>query len=317
MALFGITPPKKAEPAAQVAPVQDGPVFDVSGTRAFEEQVLRVSMEKPVLVDFWAPWCGPCKQLMPVLEAEVQAANGDVLLAKVNIDDNPDIAQALRIQSVPTVMAFFQGQPVTGFAGARPASEIRNLIAQLVKLARSAMPDAIDIPSALKSAAELLSTDPAGAQALYMQVLSQDQTNIDAYNGLVRVMIEADALDQAEDLVSNAPELIAKNPGFAASRTALDLAKGAKALAGKLGPLQKAAAADPGDHQARFDLAAAQFAAGQKAEAIDNLLEIIRRDRSWKDDAARLELLRYFEAMGFADPLSVEGRKKLSRVLFS
>ena len=314
MGLFGISSPKPEK--AQSTPA-DATIFDV-GTEDFESRALKASMEKPVLVDFWAPWCGPCKQLMPILEGEVRAANGEVLLAKVNIDENPDLAQALRIQSVPTVMAFFQGQPVTGFTGARPASEIKNLIAQLVKLARSSTPDALDIPASLKQAAIFLANgEDQAAQELYIQILQQDPNNIEAYNGMVRTLIAANALDQAQGYIDEAPEAIAKNPAFAASKTALDLARGASAAAGSLKSLIKKVESAPDDHQARFDLAAAQYASGAKGVAIDTLLDLIRRNRTWNDEAARKELLRYFEAMGFSDPLCIEGRKKLSRLLFS
>jgi putative thioredoxin len=314
MGLFGLTPSKpKTEPTQSAS----GSIFDAT-TQDFQDRVVTASMDIPVLVDFWAPWCGPCKQLMPVLEAEVEAAKGEVLLAKVNIDENPELAQALRIQSVPTVMAFFQGQPVTAFTGARPASDIKNLIAQLVKVARSAKPDALDIPAALKEAAtHLAAQDFAAAQQVYIQILQQDENNVDAYTGMVRTLIAAGAMDEAESLVTQAPEATAKHPNFAAAKTALEIAKGAGEAAAKLKPLLKKVESAPEDNQARFDLAAAQFAAGDKGAAIDNLLEIIRRDRAWNDEAARKELLRYFEAMGFADPLSVDGRKKLSRLLFS
>ncbi len=313
MALFGIPSPKKDTPAAP----SDGIVFDVT-TADFQDRALKASLEKPVMVDFWAPWCGPCKQLMPVLEAEVRAAGGEVLLAKVNIDENPDLAQALQIQSVPTVMVFFQGQPVTGFQGARPASEIKTLIAQLVKLARSVKPDALDIPAVLKDAADFLAAgDVRAAQDSYIQILSQEPENIDAYVGMVRVLIASGALEEAQAYVERAPEAIAKNPALASARTALELALGASAAATRLQPLLKKVESDPADHQARFDLAAARFAAGQKAEAMDDLLHIIKADRGWNEEAARKELLRYFEALGFADPLSVQGRKKLSAVLFS
>lgn len=292
-------------------------IFDATSAN-FEVTVLKASMEKPILVDFWAPWCGPCKQLMPVLEGEVNAAKGAVLLARVNIDDNPDLAQALRIQSVPTVMVFFQGQPVTGFTGVRPQSEIKNLIAQLVTLAKSAKPDALDIPASLKQAAlDLAGGNIMPAQDLYLRILEQDENNVDAYNGLVRCMIDGGAVEQAKDMVDNAPDDIAKNPAFAASKTAVELALGAADALKSLKPLMDKSSQNPHDHQARFDLACAQFAAGQKSDAIDNLLAILAKDRMWNDEAARKELLRFFEALGFSDPLSIEGRKKLSRLLFS
>lgn len=314
MALFGLTP---AKPVPTTPVDKNAVVFDV-GMADFETLVLKVSMERPVLVDFWAPWCGPCKQLMPVLEAEVKACGGAVLLAKVNIDENPELAQALRIQSVPTVMAFFQGQPVGGFTGARPASDIKNLMAQLVALAKSAKPDAIDIPSALKQAAqELADGNIMGAQDLYIQILSQDEKNIDAYVGMVRCLVAAGAIEQAQNMVDGAPDVMAKNPALGAAKTALELAKGAGEALKKLKPLMEALSKNPDDHQARYDLACAQFTAGQKEQAIDNLLMIVKADRAWKDEAARKELLRFFEAMGFADRLSAEGRKKLSRLLFS
>jgi putative thioredoxin len=313
MGLFGLTPDKKTPPTQS----ESGVVFDIT-TQEFQVRVMEASMQVPVIVDFWAPWCGPCKQLMPILEAEVEAANSEVLLAKVNIDENPELAQALRIQSVPTVMAFFKGQPVTAFTGARPASDIKNLIAQLVKISRSAKPDALDIPEMLKKAQEsLASGEERFAQEIYIQILQQDPNNIDAYNGMVRVLISAGAIEHAEQYVEQAPEGVAKNPSFAQSKTALELALKSKEQAGTLPALQKKVAATPDDYHARFDLAAAQFASGDRAGAIDNLLELIRRDRAWNDEAARKELLRYFEAMGFADPLSVDGRKKLSRLLFS
>lgn len=315
MSLFGLGSPKDT-PAP---PKEDmGYVYDIT-TGEFQSRVVEASMQVPILVDFWAPWCGPCKQLMPVLEAEVNAANSDVLMAKVNIDENPELAQALRIQSVPTVMAFFQGQPVTAFTGARPASDIKNLIAQLIKLARSSKPDAIDIPVALKQAADILATggEERFAQELYVQILQQDPNNIEAYNGMVRAMISAGAIEHAEHFIAQAPEAITKNPSFSSAKTALEIAQKAKEFSKTLGPLEKRVSAQPDDYQARFDLAVAQFAAGQKAQSIDNLLDLIRRDRTWNEEAARKELLRYFEALGFADPLSIEGRKKLSRILFS
>lgn len=292
-------------------------VIKDSDTQRFAVDVLDASMQQPVIVDFWAPWCGPCKQLMPVLEAAVQAAGGQVLLAKVNIDENPELAQALRVQSVPTVYAFFGGQPVNAFAGMRPPSEIKAFIDQLVRMARQGQPDALDIPQVLAQAAQALAAGDAGtAQGLYMAILEQDEGNVQAYTGLVRTLIAAGARDDARHMIENAPEAIAKDAQFAAARTALALAESAPA--GSLAALQAASDADPASHQARFDLAGALFAAGRKGEAIDALIEILRRGgREWEDEKARKELLKFFDALGPSDPETLAGRRKLSAVLFS
>ena len=311
MALFGFSKPNSA-PAPKSKAAQ---IFDVT-INDFEDQVLKASMNTPILVDFWAPWCGPCKQLMPILEAEVRAANGAIKLAKINIDENPELAQAMQVQSVPTVLAFFQGQPVTGFQGAQPASQIKSVIHQLVKLAKQNAPDALDIPEALKGAALALAEgDPATAQSIYAQILHQDPDQVEAYCGLVRTFITAGQLDQARVMIDNAPDKIANHPNFQAARTALELAMNAPS--GDLAKLQQNVQQNPDNHQAKLDLAQAQFAAGQKEAAMDTLLQSIVQNKEWEDGAARKMLLNFFDALGPADPLTISGRKKLSRVLFS
>lgn len=293
----------------------DDTVFDV-GIEDFEMKVMGGSMETLVLVDFWAPWCGPCKQLMPVLEQEVRAAGGKVRLAKVNIDDNPELAQALRVQSVPTVYAFFQGQPVNAFTGMRPQSEIKTFIDQLVRAVAQAQPDAINVPEALQQAGQALAGgDLAQAQGLYMRVLAQEETNVQAYAGLVRVLIAAGQLEQARGMVEHAPDAIAADPGMAAARTAVALAEAAPK--GDQAELQARIELNGDDHAARFDLAMMLFASGKKDLAIDELVEIIRRDRAWEDEKARKQLLQFFEALGPSAPETMTGRRKLSAVLFS
>ncbi len=311
MSLFGFS-----KPQSDAGEVSAGPaVFDVTLER-FENDVIKASMQTPILVDFWAPWCGPCKQLMPVLEAEVAAAAGAVKLAKVNIDENPELAQAMQVQSVPTVLAFFQGQPVTGFQGAQPASQIKAVIDQLMKLAKQHAPDALDIPEALKGAADALAAgDAATAQAIYAQILQQDPDHVEAFTGLVRTFITAGQIDQAKAMIENAPEKIAKHPNFESAKTALDLAMNAPS--GDLAALVEKGQKDPKDHQAKLDLAQAHFAAGHKEEAIETLLDSIALDKDWNEQEARKTLLTFFDALGPADPLTVSARKKLSSLLFS
>lgn len=311
--LFGKNKTENNTPQPQSA--AEGHVFD-AGAADFEQKVLAASMEHPVIVDFWAPWCGPCKQLGPILEKVVNAANGAVSMAKVNIDENQELAAALRIQSIPTVYAFFQGRPVDAFQGSVPESQVKAFIDKLVQLAKANAPDAIDIPEALKGAAqEIANGDFQTAQAIYAHILGQDPQNIQAYVGLVRAVIAGGDLKQAEQLIRNAPPEIAKQPAFSEAKTALELAQNKPS--GSTAALLKKIEADPNDHQSRIDLAAADFAEGRREQAIEHLLESVRRNRGWNEEAARKQLVRFFEAMGHADPLTVESRKKLSSILFS
>ena len=308
--------PGQSAPSSQTAQNASGPIsFDVD-TASFEQQVIKASQKTPILVDFWAPWCGPCKQLMPTLEAAVQATGGKIKLAKVNIDENPELAQALQVQSVPTVFAFFQGQPVTAFTGNKAPSEIKNLIQQLIGMARQSQPDALNIPETLVAAAQALaSKDFNQALQIYQAILSQDETNIDAYVGLVRTFIAAGALDDAQTLIDQAPPEILTHNNFAAARTALELAQASPA--GETASLQQSVEKNPDDHQGRYDLAQSLFTQGDHEDAVEQLIEIIRRDREWNDEAARKQLLKYFDAMGPSDPVSQKGRRALSSVLFS
>lgn len=297
-----------------------GSIYDVSADN-FEQLVIKASMKHPVLVDFWAPWCGPCKQLMPMLEAAVAKANGSVKMAKINVDDNQDLAQAMRVQSVPTVYAFFQGQPVTAFTGVRSQSELDSLMDQLSKLAQQGAPAALDIPATLTLAAQSLALgDIPSAQDHYAKILAQDENNEAAYTGMIRCYLALPDLDQAQYMLDDAPEEIAHTPGFAAVRIAVEMAANAPET-GELEKMAKALLSAPDDHQMRFDYATALFGAGQKKEAIDQLLEIIRRDRAndhkWEDDKARQHLLKLFEAMGPTDPETLAGRRKLSSLLFA
>lgn len=308
---------KDNETAKDTAPALSAEdiIFDVTEAD-FEQRVLQASMERPVIVDFWAPWCGPCKQLGPMLEKAVAAANGAVLMAKVDTDQNQSIAQALQVQSIPTVYAFFQGRPVDGFQGAVPESQIKTFVDKLIKVSMQAAPGALDIPAALKQAVEfLVAKDFQSAQGLYSHILNQDKRSVAAYVGLVRTLIAAGVVDEARQLVDHAPPEISSQSLFSQARSAVEIAENKPT--GSTDALLAKVAKDPADHQARFDLALAQFAEGEKEEGMDSLLDIIRRKRDWNEDAARLQLIKFFEALGPTDPLTVQGRRKLSSILFS
>ncbi len=295
---------------APAAPPSGDAVIDVT-TQNFVKEVMEESKRRPVLVDFWAPWCGPCKTLGPVIEKVVRAAQGKVRLAKMNIDEYPQVAQQLGIQSIPAVFVFQNGQPVDGFVGALPEREVKAFIDRI------AGPGGGDINELIKNADESLAAgDAAGASELFSQILSEQPENIAARAGLVRAQVASGNLDAARKTFALIPQEKANDAAVSAARASLDLAEQAKSV-GDTAPLEAKVAANPLDHQARFDLAVARAAQGKRAEAVNHLLEIIRRDRKWNDDAARKQLVQFFEAWGGADENTIEGRKKLSLILFS
>jgi len=237
-------------------------------------------------------------------------------MATVNIDEHPELAQALQVKSVPTVFAFFQGQPVTAFQGLKSPAEIKRMIDEMIKMAKQAAPDAIDIPQALQDAATALAEKRIeAAQQIYMNILEQDERNGAAYAGIIRSFIVTEDFEQASAMIEGASDEIAKSDDLKAAKTALDLAMNSTKV--DIAPLQKAVDDKPKDQQARFDLAEGLFAAGQKEEAIDQLIEMIRQNREWEEEKARKQLLTYFEAIGHGDPITMAGRRKLSTVLFS
>jgi len=292
------------------APVE-GAVIETT-TQGFVKDVIEESKRQPVLVDFWAPWCGPCKQLTPILEKAVKSAKGKVKLAKMNIDEHPAIPGQMGIQSIPAVIAFANGQPVDGFMGALPESQVIAFLERVTKGKIGA-----EEKDLMKSADEALAAgNAAEAAGIYSQLLSEDGGNVAALAGLARCYVQTGALEQAKQTLAMVPEAKRNDSAVAAAQAALEVAEQAKSV-GPVDELEKKVAANPLDHQARFDLAAALNAKGKRAEATDHLIAIVKRDRKWNDDGARKQLVQFFEAWGPTDPATVEGRKRLSSILFS
>jgi putative thioredoxin len=280
-------------------------------TAGFRQDVMAESMKQPVLVDFWAPWCGPCKQLTPVLEKVVKAAGGKVKLVKMNIDEHPQIPGQLGIQSIPAVIAFKNGQPFDGFMGALPESQVKGFIDRLVgPTGPSPIEEIMAEAEALVAAG-----DTEGAAGLYAAVLRQEPENLAALGALAKIEVGAGNVEAAKQLLASVPADKAGDPAIAGARAALELAEQAASV-GDLGQLRQRVEANPADHQARFDLALALSAAGDREGAVDQLVDIIKRDRTWNEDGARKQLLQFFEAWGPMDEMTVAGRRKLSAVLF-
>ena len=293
------------------AATADGLIRDTT-TQTFRKDVLEESRRQPVLVDFWAPWCGPCKQLTPILEKAVRAAKGAVKLVKMNIDEHPAIAGQIGIQSIPAVIAFVNGQPADGFMGPLPESQVTAFLERLTKQGIGS-----EEKELLKSAdAALVAGDAAGAAELYSEILAGDPANVHALAGLARSHLEIGNIEQAKHTLAQVPEAKRNDTAVAAARAALEVAEQAAHL-GPVAELEQKVAANPLDYQARFDLALALNGDNRRREALDQLIEIVRRDRKWNDDAARKQLVQFFEAWGPTDEHTVSGRRRLSSILFA
>ena len=288
-------------------------VKDVN-TANFMAEVVDGSFDTPVVVDFWAPWCGPCKQLGPILEKTVRATNGAVRMVKLNIDENPEIAQQMRIQSIPAVYAFKDGRPVDGFVGALPESQVKQFVERLSGGKGGPSP----VEEALAMAKQALQDgDHASAGALYSQVVQREPDNVEALAGLARATAARGELAKAKQILDRVPKESANHAEIAAARSALELAEQAQKSMASAGKLRARLQQSADDHEARLELATALFGSGEREAAIDELLTLFKRDREWNEQAARKQLVKFFEVMGPTDPLTLGGRRRLSSLMFS
>jgi putative thioredoxin len=303
------------EQGSGAAPQAASDLIKETTTQTFVKDVIEESKRQPVLIDFWAPWCGPCRQLTPILEKAVRAAKGKVKLVKMNIDEHPAIPGQMGIQSIPAVIGFVNGQPADGFMGAVPETQVTAFINKLTAgMPGSGEPDVAELVK--EAEAVLAEGDPATAASIYAEVLAADSTHIAALAGLAKCYVATGAIEQAKQTLAMVPESKRNDPAVRAVQAAVDLAEQASAV-GPVTELEQKVAANPLDHQARADLATALNAGGNRSEATQQLLEIVKRDRKWNDDGARKQLVQFFESWGPNDEATIDGRRRLSTILFS